>query len=293
MIIGFFNATNGRYYDLDELECMARVMDSAVLRDMVRREAEDEAHRGTALTVTAGLGCPRKLAIQRFLPTRPDPQKMWAALSGTYLHDKFAELKKLDKGWTTESNGGKDKCTFRGRLFGYEIAGRVDAFHTNEAGEVAVIRDYKTSMSGADKWVDARGVAKPEHAAQLNMCRLLMEQSGMKVAGDVVLEAWVVGGTWKRTVAVWMDELAIGLVPVGVTGTPGKAWTVRELFGQVAAMFAAADRNDPPAPHEVRHAIAAMPLVGLDMWKTKKGDNACSAYCAVRRECDALEGRGL
>src|SRR3972149_5091228 len=149
MIIGFFNATNGRYYDLDELECMARVMDSAVLRDVVRREAEDEAHRGTALTVTAGVGGPRKLAIQRVLPTRPDPQKMWAALSGTYLHDKFAELKKLDKGWTTESNGGKDKCTFRGRLFGYEIAGRGGAFPTHEGGEMAGGRDDKAKNGGA------------------------------------------------------------------------------------------------------------------------------------------------
>jgi len=294
-IVGFFNPTTGRYHGLDDLEGIARVMEPAVLRDMVQREAADEAHRGTSLTVTAALGCPRKLAIQRFLPTRPDPLKMWAALAGTYLHEKFAELKKLDKGWTTEFNGGKAKCTFKGRLFGYDMTCRVDAFHVDETGRVDVIRDYKTSMSGADKYVDARGAAKPEHAAQLNMCRLLMIQDGVQISPNVVMEARVIGGGWAWSVAPLLDELAIGLTPVGVTKIPGRVWSARELLDQVARLFAAIEAGRAP-----KLVIAEMPLVGLDMYKTKKWgtkdaqeNNMCSAYCAVRRECDGLDGRGL
>lgn len=291
-IVGFHDALSGRNFPLDRLdEC--RSWEPSILRAMAAKEEGDERHSGTSLTVTAGFGCPRRTGIERFLPIYPDPQKMNAAFMGTLLHESFARIKADEAGsdWTVELPGEKE-TEFSGRLLGHEVSCKVDAFEVDGEADpplVTVIRDYKTTMSGGDKWVDASRRASPHHAAQLNANRLLMEQNGVEMSPDLQMEAWVVGATWQRTLAPKMNEEEIGATQVGVTKESTKrglkVWTYRQLLDDTAKLFKSVEEGV-----EVKTTLASMPLYGESMWVSREGNNACGG-CAVRRECGALNGR--
>lgn len=267
-------------------------MPQEILEDLIAREVGDERHSGTALTITAGLGCPRRVAIERFLPVWPDPDVLWKMHGGSILHAHFAKVLAGKRGWHTEHNGGRVGCEVTLRIFGYEMTALLDAYHTREDGAIDIIRDYKTSFNGADQWVADDRHAEPHHEVQLNLQRIGCEQMGWPVAEDVVMEAWVVSRTMKRTVAARRDELALGLVPVGITKYHGthRSWTVRELFDILVECF---DKVTAAAGDEakVREVISAMPKVGLDMWiaNPRKGTTGCDS-CPVQRECQHLDG---
>lgn len=296
-IVGFTMPTGhgvSRRVPLDQLELLDRVIPTAVLKSLLSKEVGDERHQGTKLSVTSGLGCPRKLAIQRFLPTWPDPMSMWMAQGGTWIHSEMARLMSGQDGWVTEGDDGSVGCVFHGRVWGYEMSCLLDAYHTNEAGEVDVIRDYKTSFNNSSQWHQPDDRAEPHVEAQLNLQRMLVEQS-IPVAKDVQMEGWIISREWRRTLARRLTEVEVGATSVGVTKYhTGKVWTVKELFDQVVHVFRGVE--DALASDEgeagVREAIATLPLVGLNQWNSnpKKGTNGCS-ICGVKKTCDEISGR--
>ena len=291
MIKGWFNVLTKTTHAVDDYVGMANVMPAPLLRIIKRLDDEDVDHVGTRLTVTSGIGCPRRTLIERLLPTTPDPVRLMAATLGTGWHGLLAsEMKGMD-GWTVEANGGRDECRVKGQLLGHAMTGRMDARHEH-GGQVDEVWDYKFSMSGADQFTDGLK-AKGEHAAQLNMLRLLMIQQGMRVSPGVKMTAWVIGKTAVPTVARTMDELSIGLTPI-----LNSSFTVREGTDEVAEAFAMVDRlpqlsSGGPPLEDVREVIKAMPMRGLDMLRNdKKGTSLCD-YCAFKHDCEELAGRTI
>lgn len=285
-IMGLVHPTNGKRYRLDgPLDDFRTVMPPPVVRDIVRRQREDTRHSGDHITVTGGLGCPRRLVIERFMQHYSDPTKMWAVTAGSVLHEWLGSLH--EDGWVTEEEN-EAACSFSGTLFGMAMGCKVDARKLDHSA----IIDYKTSLNGATKWIKRDDYGQPQwddkdaHViAQLNMCRLLMaQQVGCDASG---VEMWVWGmseSTVLRRCPVW-DEERIGRVHPG-----GSKYTVREHFIAIKAAFDLlkdVDYIDSTA----RNVAASMPLFGLDMWKSPKtGGNSCVSMCAVKMECDSCQG---
>jgi len=282
-IVGWRNAYTGRTCDVDDYAAMAKVMPAFMLKALVDAEREDVRHSGTLLSVTNGLGCAREVVITRFMPCKPDPQKLWRQQGGTYLHEKAAALAAYDMGWVTEHNGGAEECVVVGELLGRVVSGKRDAFKR----DFSKLRDYKFSFSGGDKFVDATRVAEPHHAAQLNALRLLTERAVERECfrGDGGMEAWVVGGTWQPTYAPLMSEAQVAETEVGSTKVGASGWKYGVLLEQHAKAYERIERGD-----KAEDVAKALPLVGLTMWRSRKGECSCTAHCPVKRECDALAG---
>jgi len=277
-IVGWTNPYTNRRHLVQDYVGMAKVMPREILDIIARKDVEDKVHIGTNLTVTSGIGCPRRLVIERFLPCYPNPQRLWAPMMGTKWHEVLAQEMKGKPGWVVEVNGGVKECEVSGWLFGFAMTGRMDARFEDD-GVVLEIKDYKFSLSGADKFVDENWVAKPEHIVQLNALRLLLKQMGKVVSDNVGMVAWVVGGSWIPTRVPIKSEEEIGSIKVF-----GSKYTVHELFKYVGNSFARIDKGESPT------SIAeGLPLFGKDMMKSRKGTSMCDS-CAVKGDCMELGG---
>ena len=294
MIVGFTNPHNGKRVTLDGIADMERVMPAGIIKDLYEKEMSDTRHTGAKQTATSFSGCARRTFIDRALPTYPDPQQLWPMKAGTILHANFGLVmaREVDadgnKVWYTEEMD-EDKCVHRASIWGIDYDLKLDLVKR----DYTAIWDWKTSMNRADMWIKPNRDAKGEHTVQLNMARMGVEKSTGKDMRDCELAAWIVGGTWQKTYCKYLTEDAMGAVKVG--GSPFRA---KELFTAVHMAFsrwvdeAASCGGDLyKVPISVREQIAReIPLYGKQMWKNKRGGYACTDYCAVKRECDAIEG---
>lgn len=291
MIIGWIDPNTGRKIAWDDFGAFENILPVGVLRAITYKDQVDVRHQGPRVTVTGGLGCARKTAIQRMLQIHVDPVKMWAVTRGTWLHEQVGNALTGEPGWVTEESD-PDACTFEGEIFGVRMSCKIDA-RTEDFSELI---DYKFRGDYAARFLDPSGEAKPEDAAQMNMARLLMEQTTGRDLSDMRIDVWVNAGLWYKTrVTRRMNEEEIGRLCPG-----GGKYTVKEIFGFLDTAFKSwlseADaRGVAPAdvPVEIKtEIIRRIPLVGLTMFKKIKDPSAtmCTLYCELQNACDTIEG---
>lgn len=289
MIIGWQNPLDGRTYGLEDFAEMSNVVPEPVLRAMAHKAKHDTRHQGPRVTITAGLSCPRKTLISRAFPTTPDPTKMWKMQRGTWLHEMVGLSLSENAAWVTEEKD-HDGCVFKGEIFGTEMTCLIDA----RKEDWTQLIDWKFRADGAERWIDPMGAAKMEDAAQLNMARLLMEQSTGRDLHDMKMYVWVMSGAMVRTTCAYMTEDQIGQVRPG-----GGKHNVQEIFQLLRDGFTewldiASDLGvtAEEVPYEkLQHVVAKMPMVGESMFASKrKGTNMCTSYCEVSDACFACNG---
>lgn len=278
MIAGFKNPLTGRQVPIEAIEQLASAFPLPLLRIIYRKEKNDERHSGRKITITSGLGCPRKTVIHRAMATYPDPTKMWAMTRGTLLHEQIGLAMGEEAGWVTEETS-PESCQFGGTLFGIPMTCRVDAYKA----DYSELWDWKFRKDGNEYFIDPGGVAKQEDCAQLNMARLLMEQQLSKDLSKMRMSVWVVAGIPVRTEVPLYTEEQLGRIRPG-----GGKYTVKEIFGMLQGAYDAWGGEPALAPM----AIRTMPMVGQEMYTSprKPGQCACTHYCEVKDTCFELEG---
>jgi hypothetical protein len=218
------------------------------------------------------------------LPITPDPSKMWKMQRGTWLHEMVGlALGENDEWWTEET--ADDKCVYDGTLFDVNMSCKIDALKK----DYSHLMDWKFRGDGAERWVDPQGRAKDEDAAQLNMARMLMEQSLSRDLAGMEMTVWVMAGTTVRTTVPFMTQDQLGAIRPG-----GGEYTIREIFSQLkTAMDQWVDLDDDlyndkhlPAREAI---IGELPMVGNKMYSSKRG-NMCTLYCEVQDECYRCSG---
>ena len=290
MIIGWKSPLDGAIYGLEDFAAMERVIPEPLLRAMTHKVKTDTRHSGPNITITSGLSCPRKTLVTRMMDTTPDPTKMWKMHRGTWLHECIGLSLSENPEWITEE-GDADSCTFEGEVFGVKMSCRIDA----RKRDFSQLIDWKFRGDGAEKWVDPMGRAKDEDSAQLNMARMLMEQTTGKDLKDMDMYVWVMSGQTIRTTVPYLSADQLGAIRPG-----GGNYTIREIFNMLdlsmkmwvsdAEQFYKGDYA--AVPLEKKQAIvAALPMVGESMYQSKrKGLSMCTSYCEVRDACYACEG---
>jgi hypothetical protein len=289
-IVGWKSPLDGKVYALDDFEPLNRVIPEPVLRAMTRKVELDTRHRGPNITITSGLSCPRKTLISRALPYAPDPTKMWKMHRGTWLHECVGLSLAENDAWITEESD-PDACTFEGELFGIKMSCRVDAYKKDHSTLV----DWKFRGDGAEKWVDPMGRAKDEDSAQLNMARMLMEQTFDADLSEMEMYVWVMSGQTVRTTVPLMSEEQLGAIRPGSTKYKTCDFTIREIFTLLKAGMdkwqALGGEGDTVGVEDIRETVHALPMVGQSMYVGRSGQtNMCTNYCELQDECYACEG---
>lgn len=320
MILGWVDPKGRRVALDDPMATMKLGMPRQLLYNIAEQDESDERHRGTNITATGPNGCPRSLAITRMFDIYVEPQKQWTMASGTYLHEKFAELHDEERGsdgelvWYTEE-GHPDKCTLEGKLGNRKVGAMLDMVSRNAYSKdvklgpyndsTVALWDWKTSMNAASRyagrekqgkqWVHT-GKAGASHTAQLNIGRMLLEQKvGREFSpDDIVMCAWVIS---KNIVDTYCDHLSWEQVrELRTTGQP-YAYTYGELYDVVGQVFdtwqemALEYEGDIDAvPDEKKlEIIKALPLYGLQMYQNRYGDNSCDR-CPIKKMCSMIDG---
>lgn len=291
MILGFVHPITGARFPLPKaFEELSDVVPEGFLRALITKEELDTRHQGDGLTITSGLGCPRKWFIQRAKKVHVDPQKMWAAQRGTFLHEHMGHASSLSEDWYTEELN-EDKCVFEGELFGLKMSCKMDLLRR----DYSELADFKFRNPYAVKYLerlpDGTLLAGESDRAQLNMGKMLMEQQlGMDLS-NMVMTVWVDSGGWHRTKVLPMSLHEIGAVRPG-----GGKHTVRDIFSilntAIMEWRALKAEHGENVPEEKLDAVVrSIPMVGMDMYKGKRGGQcACSHYCEVKDACYDVEG---
>jgi hypothetical protein len=250
----------------------------------------DTRHQGPNITITSGMSCPRKTLITRMLPITPDPTKMWKMQRGTWLHEVIGLSLGENQDWWTEEVA-EDKCVYAGELFGVQMSCKIDAMKK----DYSCLMDWKFRGDGAERWIDPMGRAKDEDSAQLNMARMLIEQTTGKDLANMDMFVWVMSGQTVRTTVPYMNEVQIGAIRPG-----GGSYTIKEIFGMLSQgmdkwkIEALGESVDPMGVSQpkLRNIIGELPMVGSDMFKSKRAPqiNMCTRYCEVQDECYGCEG---
>jgi hypothetical protein len=277
-------------YDLTDFGALDGIMPEPVLRGMIAKQSNDKRHTGTNITITSGLGCPRKLLVNRMLDVTPDPQKLWKMHRGTWLHEHMGLMLGENEDWYTEEIN-PERCEYAGTLFGVELSCKVDAVRK----DYTRLLDWKFRADGNEKFIDPMGAASATDAAQVNMARLLMQQVLNRDLSDMLMQVWIMAGECVRTTAPLMTEYEIGQV------RPGSGqYNVSQIFGfigsameewKTAAATLGCDVNDVPLATKHR-IIQRIPMVGQYMYRNarKPMQNGCTSYCEVKDECFGVEG---
>lgn len=288
MIVGWRSPVDGKVYDLEDFTHLGRVVPEPLLRSMAQKAKLDTRHQGDGITITSGLSCPRKILVQRMMPVTPDPTKMWKMQRGTWLHEMIGLSLGENPDWWTEEVA-EDECVFEGEIFGVKMSCKIDALKK----DYSTLVDWKFRADGAEKWIDPQGRAKEEDSAQLNMARLLIEQTTGKKLDAMKMYVWVMAGQTVRTEVPYMSEMQIGAIRPG-----GGDTTILEIFqylnqGMEAWRKLAGDGDLYEVPHaEKQKVVAALPMVGEKMYRNQRTPsiNMCTRYCEVQDECFACSG---
>jgi len=217
------------------------------------------------------------------LPVTPDPSKMWKMQRGTWLHEMVGlSLGENNDWWTEEVDEGR--CVYEGELFGVPMSCKIDAMKK----DYSVLMDWKFRADGAERWIDPQRNARIEDSAQLNMARMLIGQQTKRDTSEMSMYVWVMAGETVRTSVQHMSEGQIGAVRPG-----GGEYTVEQIFTLLSGAMNDWQALDEDAADEEKHKIvAALPMVGKGMFKSKRNkvQCMCTHYCEVQEECYAIEG---
>jgi hypothetical protein len=208
-------------------------------------------------------------------------------MRGTWLHEQMSYATGLllegetTAYWTEEV--APEKCVYEGELFGCKIGCKVDCLKRDYSQLV----DFKFRKPGAirhlERGQDGVFASGEADAAQLNMNRMLIEQTIGRELPEMEMVVWVESDGWHRTVAPRMTMLEISEVKPG-----GGEFTIRQNLQLTKwAMDRWGEEKDPEI---LKKIIGDIPLVGSSMYKTRKGLTMCTAFCEVQRKCFDIEG---
>jgi hypothetical protein len=178
-----------------------------------------------------------------------------------------------------------EKCTFSGKLFGIELSCRVDMLRK----DYSELWDFKFQAVAASKHLPPLGqleTARPEHCAQLNMCRLLIGQATGRDVSNMRMTVWVDAGRWVPMTVPIMSEDEIGMVRVA-----GSNFTVLDIFRTLEQAMKEWRNGVPP-----EQVAKNLPMMGTEMYvrRSKSGERTgqcmCNLYCELEEECATLGG---
>lgn len=258
----------------------------------------DKYHAGGRLTATRILGCPREAVILDNKPVVYDVRSGNQTYHGTMLH---RELERCAR------PGAYQEIVIPPFEFGGALLeGRTDRV----AGDFTVIKDWKSHAESSQRFKYEhfqKGGRDPEGAAQLNIYRIGIAKSVLKVNPDEYRPrlALVHGANTNFDGVPWFEaeqpvmteEQILNLRPFDDEKNPGtQHFTVRELMAQHI------DANKRLAAGEpLDDVIRSMPMVGKDVWAWKWnkftksrvrqeiGDK-CRKYCVAAEVCMGLQG---
>lgn len=242
--------------------------------------AADDRHAGNEVTATRVLTCPRQVAIEDNCDNVADLRQMNNMQNGTMKHAFLSQHRRT---------GCDYNVRVAGTLFGTAISGEMDKYNRS----IGEIEDWKGHSESAQNVMFGKS-SNPEGAAQLNIYRLLLQQSEpdapvkkMGLWHNAMTSAKSMAPAWFYRPVPFMSEEEIGaLRPYGAK------YTVREIVGMLlafkkeAAEIITSNHSEGVRMQLLRMAIKDIPLVGREMWRGAK----CNLYCAVKRTCDAIEG---
>lgn len=253
----------------------------------------DPEHEGYNLTVSGMYSCPRESFIKALYAYYVNPWDSAVRDIGSLGH--VGLQKYMPDTWRKETRA-------HGELLGAKVSGKTDAWlpHPGDDKKVVEIIDAKFPRHGSAYYRGQQnGVAKAEHAVQLNANRLLLEQNGLDT-NETLLTLWdhALGSSRSPSPpealrAPHMTEEDIAVIhPFGYdfkTGAvvPG-TYNVRQIVDLHSAASEEFNSEDPKAimsmPEERDAIVAKIPLVGERMM----GGQKCSIYCDVEPICSRL-----
>lgn len=292
MIAGWIHPITGTPIELDNVDMLGPFLPASIMHSLVIKENADTRHKGPRLTVTAGSGCARKLAIDRMLSVYVDPAKCWSKLRGTWLHEQASyamSMLRTSDGSPVYLTEEVDpyKCEYRGEIFGKEISCKIDCLKADYSELV----DFKFRRPGASNFlttdlngnlvaVDSRGPTTD--AAQLNMNRMLIEQTIGKSLPELQMIVWLESDGWHRVVVPRLSMDAVGSIKPG-----SGSYTIKDNFNTINETFGkwSARGGEEATIEERKEIIRELPMAGLEMFKNKKGGNMCVSYCEFKDAC--------
>ena len=218
----------------------------------ILRGRDDRYSKGE-VTVTQGLSCPRRMAIEASEPTYPDPLSFNAMETGTAFHSHM-EAGSVDPANTEVVVGGT--------VGGIALRGKVDRLLPPDT-----ILDWKAKADTSRSKIKG---AEPEHVAQLSIYAELVQQT----------QGWrptkgVIAYHFHSAPAFIMAKVTIMAVGEALSLKPhGGDYSAAELYHQASEYYAGKPWAD-------------LPMAGKSM---SFGRNSACDYCSVRDLCWIKEG---
>ena len=250
-------------------------------RQFALHAASDVRHQTLDATATGIMDCTRHLYMSRTIDYWVDPDKIAVMIRGTALHEQMART--LDpEVWSTESTD-PIRHDLRGKIGAFNVSALADAWKR----DLSHVIDGKFPKDWSVKFRSKDGKARVEHAAQLNIERLLLAQQPWAITegfnvDTVRLTVWDHGigateGPLMQAAAYMTEDQILGLRPWGAATTIADHATLLTQIREEDAKLA-------PGDAEGRERLAAsIPLVGQAMFN----GNKC-AGCELKEQCDGL-----
>jgi hypothetical protein len=299
------------FYDTDT-RCHGRpAVSPAMIRMILDYEITDERHARLDPTVTRILGCPRETFLERLFPYHEEPKKAWARTRGSHGHAG------LDNRWPKERY--VTEVELAGTVFGVHLTGRADVIEFDRPSNRFRIVDLGDNKFGNDTSVKWRsrpsgqgeykliGKTKTDHALQLNILRLLMEDTVKNWEGweydpnTVRLTIWDYASAGDDgpvpLAAPHYTEQEMLLMKPGVFA-PGETGHKPNIYAQAATLYeilvdycegvnayAALPEGVREQAGAVEGVVSKMRLIGQ---RGQLGGKKCTTYCPVSEVCGML-----
>lgn len=241
---------------------------------LLYRQLHDTRHRDGKLTVTRLLTCPREWLLSDFLPYTFNPKSARTPHVGTLVQAEKAKFAPL--GWVAERE-------VSGELWGLPVSASIDLSLLSGGGDMPPIgrisegKFHAFDKDGRDPWS-----LKPDMIAQVNMQRLLWEQSE---PGLQVVEMKVTRDSMAAKESATFEVPVWDLEQIGRHRPGGGDFTVKQIAGFAQQVTNLVNEDDGIDQDELVRAISDTPLVGLSMFHETK----CTKYCAMRQVCDKVQ----
>lgn len=245
----------------------------------------DKLHTEGHVTATRMSRCPRAIAIGDYLPVTLDLMDFNEVTWGTAMH-AFMEQR---------GRPGQHKevrFPFEGQpapiILGRPVHGMVDLV----SPDTVLLKDYKFHGAWAQWFADQDrqvGIIKPELSAQFSVYKIALEKllPGTHITKAKVVHAAMGVGRGSRPpfdAPSWMTVEVPFFTEeeLGAFKPLGGRWTVLETLAMLEEFIASARDEE---------AVRKIPMVGRERgWKNKKGFTPECDYCAVRFDCEKIEG---
>ena len=246
----------------------------------------DKVHTGTNLTPTTLLDCPRRVIIERNIPFTASPEDYMTPEIGTLAHEGLAArpLPPIYQGKLQHS------VKVEGNLFGQHLQGKIDVLISD--GTLRIIEDDKFTNPYSLSRKEKEG-ASEDHRAQVSMYALLLQQSITRT--DLKINYYGVGSGKGAPPHIRCPVEPMTEEDIERHTPGGGQQTVRQNVDNFVSAFNNLDRpflTKEISKERVHEVIRTLPLAGQSMWRGRKGECYCTAYCPVAKIClGEIEGK--